>query len=113
MDHQIVEQVKQWLEMQNHRTLLISKEEKGDLDQVELQLSDISIGKLEENDPDGYVSPQSLLLHGQGTVVNGSKQEHLPQDVYEIPLFGTWIAQRKENQFQIRTERGVYTIQVH
>ncbi|RXT14930.1 hypothetical protein [Ammoniphilus sp. CFH 90114] len=112
MEHQIIDLVTQWMKQQEHRSILISKEEDGDLDQVSLTLEDITLGKLERPDPDGYVSPQSLLFHGQGQVINETSGP-LPQDVYEIPLFGTWITQNKGDSFQIRTERGIYTIQPH
>lgn len=111
--HQIIEQVTDWMQSQNRSSYLISKEEEGDLDQVALELSQISLGKLEVPDPDGYLAPQTLLLHGKGTVLNGPSQGPLPQDVFEIPLFGTWVTQDKGDHFLIQTERGVYTIQPH
>ena len=114
MDHQIVDLVTQWISQQdNKRSFLISKEEDGDLDQVALNLEEVRLGHLESPDPDGYLSPQSLLFHGQGTILSESKSGPLPQGVFEIPLFGTWITQNKGNSFQIRTERGIYTIQPH
>lgn len=113
MDHQIVKQVKDWANTHSNPSILINKEEDGDLDQVELQLTDVSLGTLEHVDPDGYLAPQTLLLHGQGHVLKEGEEAPLPQNVYEIPLFGTWITHAKENQLLIRTERGVYTIQRH
>ncbi|WP_134700194.1 hypothetical protein [Ammoniphilus sp. YIM 78166] len=112
MEHQIVDLVTNWINQQEKKSILISKEEDGDLDQVLLDIEEVSIGTLEQPDPDGYVSPQSLLFRGEGTIVNNTK-DPLPQDVYEIPLYGTWITQNKGTSFQIRTERGLYTIQPH
>lgn len=114
MEHQIVDLITDWINQQdNKRSFLISKEEDGDLDQVALDLEEVRLGHLDHADPDGYLSPQSLLFRGQGTIMTESKAGPLPQDVYEIPLFGTWITQNKETSFQIRTERGIYTIQPH
>ncbi len=112
MEHQIVDLVTNWINQQENKSILISKEEDGDLDQVLLDIEEVSLETLERPDPDGYVSPQSLLFRGEGTVVSDT-EVRLPQDVYEIPLYGTWITQNKGTSFQIRTERGLYTIQPH
>ncbi|HJV47124.1 MAG TPA: hypothetical protein VJ824_15505 [Bacillota bacterium] len=103
-----IDQVESWIHSKHCPTFLVSKEENGDLDQVQMNIQGITLKGAERVDPDGYVAAQALLLHGQGSFVNGGE---LPQNVYEIPLLGTWITQDKGNRMQIETQRAVYTIQ--
>jgi hypothetical protein len=103
-----IEQVETWINTKQSPSFTISKEEHGDLDQININIEKVSLGTQPVVDPDGYVAEQALLLHGQGSLINGAP---LPQNVYEIPLFGTWVTHDKGSRMQIETERAVYTIQ--
>jgi len=103
-----ISEIQNWMESKAGQTFLIRKEEDGDLDQIHLQLDKIAIGEQKSVDPDGYVAPKTLLFHGQGTINNG---QPLPQNVYEIPLSGSWVSNEQGDELQIKTERAVYTIQ--
>lgn len=116
MEHPI-QQVSDWIESQKSRTLRISKGELSigqnevyDLDEVEIQLEKVSLGKLNHKDPDDYVASQTLLLHGHGKVQTAAGETRLPQDVYEIPLYGSWKLHKTDSGLQIRTERAIYSI---
>ncbi|MBP1930585.1 hypothetical protein [Ammoniphilus resinae] len=103
-----ISEIQKWMESMTGQTVLIKKEEDGDLDQVHLRLDKLTVGRQQSDDPDGYVLPQALLFHGQGTINNG---ESLPQNVYEIPLSNSWLSEEQGNLLHIKTERAVYTIQ--
>jgi hypothetical protein len=105
------EHVSNWIEAYKNKAILISKKEDGDLDQVDLQLDKVSLGKLREKDPDEYVSMSTLLLHGQGNIHSGGHSGALPQDVYEIPLTDGWLVKEMEDRLEIKTERAIYTIE--
>lgn len=105
------EHVSNWIETYKDKAIIISKKEDGDLDQVELQLEKVSLGKLNEEDPDEYVSIETLLLHGEGIIHSGGNSGSLPLDAYEIPLTDGWLVKEMEQGLEIKTERAVYTIQ--
>lgn len=105
------EHVSQWLESLQNKAILICKREDGDLDEVDIQLQKVTIGKLKEEDPDEYVALKTLLLHGEGTIQSGRHEGPLPQDVYEIPYTDQWIVKEMGNSLEIKTERAIYTIQ--
>jgi hypothetical protein len=105
-----------WFEAQSGKSFLISKEEYligkdeiGDLDQIELHLDRVTLGRF-QNDPDDYVSPVFIQLHGQGTIRTDEESAVLPQDVYEIPLDSSWSMSETGKALQIKTERAIYTI---
>jgi hypothetical protein len=104
-------QLTNWLETQVARNLLIEKKEDGDLDRVELNLEKVSIGRLEEKDPDEYVSREAILLHGEGTIRSGGHEGPLPLDAYEIPITNSLTTSAMGNSMEITTERAIYTIQ--
>jgi hypothetical protein len=105
------EHVSNWIEAYKDKAIIINKKEDGDLDQVELQLEKVSLGKLNEEDPDEYVSMETLLLHGEGIIHSGGHSGSLPLDAYEIPLTDGWLVKEMEDRLEIKTERAVYTIQ--
>lgn len=100
-----------WLQIHANQPLLIQKEEEGDIDQVEFQLEETTIGSLDQQDPDDYVANQALLLHGTGEVITEGHRSHLPQNVYEIPFDGQWGVDISEGRLMIKTDRGAYIIQ--
>jgi hypothetical protein len=105
------EHVSNWIGAFKDKAIIISKKEDGDLDQVELQLEKVSLGKLNEKDPDDYVSMETLLLHGKGNIHSGEHSGSLPLDAYEIPLTDGWFVKEMEDRLEIKTERAIYTIQ--
>jgi hypothetical protein len=104
------EHVSNWIESHRNKSILISKKEDGDLDQVDLQLDKVSLGQLKEKDPDEYLSMNTLLLHGAGSIQSGVHSGVLPQDVYEIPITNQWVVKELGDTLEIRTERAIYTI---
>jgi hypothetical protein len=105
------EHVSHWLEAYQDKTIQICKNEDGDLDEVDIKLQKVTIGKLKVEDPDDYVALNTLLLHGKGTIRSGGNDGSLPQNVYEIPLTDQWIVREQGNQLEIKTERAIYTIE--
>jgi hypothetical protein len=107
-----INEVSKWLHMHKGHAIKISKEEDGDIDQVELQLNDVTVGHTEGIDPDGYVAPQAILLHGHGIIKSGNQQAQLPLNAFEIPLEGQCMTTPSGEGLQMKTSRAVYTFQL-
>lgn len=112
-----IHQVADWLDAQKGRSLFIRKEElpignQGikDIDEVQLQLDNISMRQIERQDPDNYLANYELLLHGQGIIQSDRGEMPIPQNVYEIPLFGSFVTRNAQNELYIETEKAIYTI---
>jgi hypothetical protein len=103
-------QVSSWLNAQSNQEVLIQKEEDGDIDRTRIQVDHVSMGHLQQKDPDGYVANQSILVHGQGKVLFTNYEAHLPQNVYEIPLEQSFVAHSIDEGLQIKTGRATYTL---
>lgn len=104
-------EVSQWLDAHKDNGLIIHKEEDGDFDQIELRLEKVSRGRLKEKDPDDYVPAETLLLHGDGTIIGEDIPAPLSQGVYEIPLTEGWKVEEIGNILHIQTDRASYAIQ--
>lgn len=112
-----IHQVADWLDAQKGRSLFIRKEElpignQGikDIDEVQLLLDNISMRQIEREDPDNYLANHELLLHGQGIIQSDRGEMPIPQNVYEIPLFGSFVTRNAQNELYIETEKAIYTI---
>jgi hypothetical protein len=108
-----VDQAIAWLTPWEGKEIQIVKEEEGDQDIVHLHLEQVDVGENKKNDPDGYVSPKALLLHGTGVVNEKDHQEHLPQDVFEIPITDQINVTRANQYILIQSERASYTISLY
>jgi len=107
-----VNQVIQWLENHVNASVVITKLEDGDQDQVNLHLDKVSVGHLREKDPDEYVAKEAILLQGEGMIQSGGHTASLPLDAYEIPITDQMKASVDSNRLQIVTERAKYSLQI-
>lgn len=103
--HQLKALVDQW---RGSRVTII-KEEDGDLDQASIAVQRTS---LKEREPtlDGYVSPLSLRLHGEGSVSAPNASAPLPYHIYDIPVEQVDECSFDGQQIRLQTDRGTYTI---
>ena len=60
-------QIQKWLDRYKNQVLKITKVEKGDLDEASIKLRQADL--IEHEDTDDYLSPQALLLMGEGTIM--------------------------------------------
>jgi hypothetical protein len=102
---EIVNALKAWDDQQ----ILISREENGNLDQTVITLNDISIDDHGET-IDGYVSPVSLLLEGNGRAVMEDTDVPMPSSTYDIPIDQVYDAHFDGIRLFVTTDRGSYTI---
>ncbi|WP_280770293.1 hypothetical protein [Salipaludibacillus daqingensis] len=112
-----VQAVSEWLELQKEKTLLITKKELAveknesfDEDQVQIQLNRVDVRKIERHDEDGYLSDDEVILHGEGHIHSDKGEVELPQNVFEIPLYGEIITHKENSRMKIETERANYTM---
>jgi hypothetical protein len=117
---QNVNELTKWLETHKGNTLTIHKGELSigknevmDMDRVDIRVDKVTVNTIEQTDPDGYLAKQEVILHGQGKIRSAYGEEELPQNVYEIPLYGKVSTYKVENGLTIETERAVYSIQTH
>lgn len=106
-----IEQVTGWLESHLHHSLRITKQEDGDIDRIQLHLNRVSIGHLQQKDPEGYVAKDAVLLHGEGTIQSDQGQAHVPLNVYEIPWTEQVQLKKDDQHMVIETERATYTLE--
>lgn len=116
---QPVYELTEWLEAQKGNTLMIhkgelsiGKQEIVDINKVELRLDKIVLKNIERSDPDNYLANQEVILHGQGTIRSDYGEVELPQNVYEIPIYGNVTTHKVEHGLKIETERAVYSIHI-
>ncbi|WP_088101977.1 hypothetical protein [Halalkalibacter urbisdiaboli] len=112
---QMINELANWLENGKGHTVMIQKREiqQGDvidLDSVQLQLEDVSVRKIEAPDPDGYLAKSEIILHGNGEIKTDRGQMPLPQNTYEIPLFGRFESAVTDNGLQVKTEKSIYDL---
>ncbi|MBB3114747.1 hypothetical protein FHS18_006905 [Paenibacillus phyllosphaerae] len=105
-----IDTLSDWLEEQTSRSLLIQKEEQGDLDQVMIHLNKIDYRPGTTNGNDDYTNSSALLLHGEGVVLTDAEQPPLPGNVFEIPLEGLTKVEAEGTRALLQTERGTYHI---
>ncbi|WP_100407366.1 hypothetical protein [Bacillus solitudinis] len=114
MDHMINE-LATWLEAGKGHTLIIHKGERKqgeitDIDKIKLDLEDISVRRIEREDPDGYLANAEVLLHGLGEISTDQGTMPLPQNIFEIPLLGDFHSSIVEDGLKIETEKAIYNI---
>lgn len=115
---QEIEELSNWLESHKGEKLIIHKGELStglqqifDIDQVTLALDHISLVS-NDNQVDDYIPPKELILHGQGNIRSVEGIEDLPQDAYEIPLFGSIITSIENDGLKIETEKAIYKLMI-
>ncbi|MCL7747261.1 hypothetical protein [Halalkalibacter alkaliphilus] len=113
---QQLHELSEWFESHKGETLLIRKNELStglqqifDIDQVTLQLDHISVVKNDSN-IDDYIPSQELVLHGEGSIKSAEGMKDLPQNAYEIPLFGRIVTTKEANGLKLETEKALYEI---
>lgn len=101
----------EWLLGHVDETLMIRKEEEGDVDQVMLELKKVSYGT-GDPDSDDYINDDRIILHGEGKVsVNGGTgAADVPRDSYEIALDGDIRGSVQGGELLIRTDRATYRV---
>ncbi|NLY11771.1 MAG: hypothetical protein GX020_08835 [Firmicutes bacterium] len=102
--------IKDWLEQQKNRVIKISKEENGDFDSAKMKLKDVDF--VRHQDTEDYLSAQSLVLLGEGTIETDFGNEELPSQTFEIALTDSWFSAIDERGLHLRTERGNYEIEL-
>ncbi|GAE26963.1 hypothetical protein JCM9140_3073 [Halalkalibacter wakoensis JCM 9140] len=115
---QPIHDLSQWLESQKGETILIRKNELStglqqtfDIDQVTLQLDHITVITNDQN-IDDYIPSKELVLHGEGHIKTAEGMKELPQNAYEIPLFGKIATTNGTNGLKVETEKATYDIYV-
>lgn len=103
--------LRQWLEENKDRELIIRKEEDGQENRITIRLQDIDM--VQHHDTDDYLSDQALLLQGPGTVRTDEGLEPLPADAFEISLTDKWSARSDHRKLQLITERADYSIELN
>jgi hypothetical protein len=100
-----------WLLGHVNQTLIVRKEEDGDVDQVMLELKKVSYTA---GQPwlDDYINDDRIILHGEGKVAvdEGGGAAGLPRDTYEIPFEGGCSGSVRNNELTIRTGRAAYWV---
>ncbi|KHF41899.1 hypothetical protein [Halalkalibacter okhensis] len=116
---QHLDELSEWFESHKGETLLIRKNELStglqqifDIDQVTLQLDRISVVNNDSN-IDDYIPSQELILHGEGNIKSAEGMKNLPQNAYEIPLFGRVVTSKENQGLKLETEKAIYEIYPH
>lgn len=109
--HQSPDTLRQWLQDNKDRLLIIRKEEDGHLDRITIRLHDVDL--VHHNDTDDYLSDQALLLKGEGTVSTDQGLAPLPSSTFEISLTDQWSVASNHRRLQLQTERGNYSIELN
>jgi hypothetical protein len=107
-----VAEIADWLMGHVNSAVVIRKEEQGDVDQVLLQLQQVSYIPGADPDHDGYAAEDRLVLQGDGriaTEANGGAAD-LPRNSYEIPLQTGFRGNVVNNELILNTERAFYRI---
>ena len=106
-----IEQFNELLQNWNNDKVKISKLEIDDLDEIIMQLEEVSY-KNEVPTIDGYEPVHSLQLNGQGMIeTENDGSQPLPSSLYEIPLENDTLYEFDGTTFLISTDRGVYKIE--
>ncbi|MFC0473459.1 hypothetical protein ACFFHM_23855 [Halalkalibacter kiskunsagensis] len=116
---QSINELSEWLESHKGETLLIKKGELAtglqqvfDIDEVTLQLEHITVVSNEKS-IDDYMPSQELVLHGNGSIQSPEGEKPLPQNAYEIPLYGEVNTTNEKDCLKVETEKAVYDIHLH
>ena len=106
-----IEQFNDLLKKWDNDKIKITKLEMDDLDEIVMQLEDISY-KNEAPTIDGYEPLHTLQLNGFGTIqTEDNISQPLPSSFYEIPIENDALYEFDGTTFLISTDRGVYKIE--
>lgn len=108
-NHNDIETLTEALNAWDGQQILISKEENGDQDQTVMRLNEVSLNERGQT-IDGYVSPVSLLLEGDGRAVMEDTDVPMPSSSYDIPVNEIYDAHFDGLRLYVSTNRGSYTI---
>lgn len=111
MKNQLLDSANEWLEAHINQTLLIRKEEQGDIDKLRLTLEHIAFRNNKQGSDD-YTNGKALLLQGNGVVINGHEELPLPQNTFVVPLNGLRNVSDGQEQLKLETERASYTFTI-
>ncbi|MWV43178.1 hypothetical protein GRF59_06000 [Paenibacillus sp. HJL G12] len=101
--------IQEWLEKHLQKTILIRKEEQGDLDETRVLLEGVEY-KENVSTIDDYAEGSSLILHGPGKVLNEQGDIPLPQNTFQIYVDGLADCQAGEDGITMKTDRAKYFI---
>ncbi|MCJ8014849.1 hypothetical protein MUG84_24500 [Paenibacillus sp. KQZ6P-2] len=101
--------ITEWLDKHIQKTILIRKEEQGDLDETRVMLEGT---EYKERVPsiDDYAEGNSLILHGSGSVLNKMGDFPLPTNSFQIYVDGLTECHIEEQHVSMKTDRAKYEI---
>ena len=104
----VAQELCSWFEEHKNEWIVIRKEQSNDIDEIELQVQEVSL--LEQNQcTDDYIPNKAIVLRGIGTTQNRDQEKYrLPNDSFEIPLDGSYRSISGDNSFELVTERAHY-----
>jgi hypothetical protein len=105
-----LERMIHWLDSNKNQSIAIRKVEDGDIDHVNIRLSDTEIKDF--HTVDDYITGKKLLLHGEGKIQTEGNEQDIPGHVYEIALSSVVESKQTEAGFELTTDRGSYTFAV-
>lgn len=106
------QQTTEWLERHTGNTILIRKEEQGDLDTIEVRLDRIDYKQESGQGWDDYTDGSALLLHGTGQIIVEQDRHPLPGDTFVIPVKGLSEINLSDRELRFQTERASYRLTV-
>ena len=104
------EKIRSWFDRHRQKELRIRKDEDGDLDVSRIRLEDVEF--IQYHGTDDYLSPQAILLKGEGTVAVVDGEEPIPGGTYEISLDDPWFSAAHDSSLHLSTDRASYLIEV-
>ncbi|WP_017727949.1 hypothetical protein [Halalkalibacterium ligniniphilum] len=113
----MIDELTEWFEAKKGQSLHIQKAEHStgtddvtDFDDVTISLEEVSLSQRSEEDPDGYVPNQELILMGNGHIQGEDRNMPLPQNRFEIPLYDNFQLSKDGEVVKIYTEKAVYRV---
>ncbi|MBY7145058.1 hypothetical protein KFZ56_18740 [Virgibacillus sp. NKC19-3] len=108
-----IEAFHEFLSRWSGRDIIITKHEMDDLDEIRMQLQDISY-EINTRRIDDYQSTYVLQLSGNGEIETTTNNfQPLPSPTYEIPLEDTSLYEFDGSAFLISTSRAVYKVKLY
>ncbi|NHN32870.1 hypothetical protein [Paenibacillus agricola] len=90
--------------------MTIEKKEQQNTVMIDFLLDDVSLMRNSE-DLDHFISLESIVLHGDGSMdLPEDQSEKLPDNIHEIPYKGNIQGFQNENEINIQTENAQYCI---
>lgn len=106
---QNVQKLIDWLEAQEHATLVIKKQELDDLDTVHFNLEAVDYRNADDV-IDEYLD-SALILRGSGNTLNADGElVPLPQHSYEIAVSGLKLNTVTDDNVELQTDRAKYSL---